>query len=110
MNRMAKIGPNKAFQPADEAEAAVFETVKARGVLEVPYVTAMENIHNARGMYAIVPEPKPGQVTAPELEDMDRDTLLPMLLQLGVTPQRSMTKAQIIKSIRTKLALVQVAE
>lgn len=110
MNRMAKIGPNKAFQPADEAEAAVFETVKARGVLDLPYVTAMENIQNARGMYAIVPEVKPGQIVAPELEELDRDALLPMMLQLGVTPQKAMTKAQIIRTIRTKLAQVQVAE
>ena len=110
MMRMLKIGPNKAFDPADEAEAAVFETVKARGVLELPFVTAMENIANSRGMYAAVPEPKPNQIVAPELEDLTADELKVMMLRTGIQPQKAMTKAAIIKAIRNRLAQVTVTE
>jgi hypothetical protein len=110
MIRMLKIGPNKAFQPADGAEAAVFDAVKARGVLDLPYGTAMENIQNGRGMYAEAPEPKPNEVTAPELEDLDVDELKVMMLRTGIQPQKTMAKAAIIKAIRLKLAQVQITE
>lgn len=76
---MVKIVPNPKFKPAGKEEAAAFETVKKAGAIDVPHVTAVENIRLSRGasgesMYALESQVKEPEPADPENTDGDKKT------------------------------------
>jgi hypothetical protein len=109
MPKMVEIGLNKLFKAETDADKKAVEAAKRAGSITVPYVTALENIKLSRGLYALVENvataPQPGPRA---LEDMDYEELKLMMLTAGVTPQKVMKREDIIKSIRSKLAAIEI--
>ena len=107
-----KIAASRAFKPSNDEERAAYAVAKSQGVKVMDVLTATDNVRLSGGMYEILPEVAPNavEVKTPELEDLSLDQLKVMMLQTGVTPQKIMTKAQVIALIRGKLAQVQITE
>lgn len=108
MPKMVSIYANPAY---DKRNDPVYAAIKKSGSKKVPYQTALENIRNSEGRYAIEPEKrdKPQRINT-ELEDMTNDDLKVMLLSLGIKTEKKMKKSDVITSIRTKLADVEILE
>jgi hypothetical protein len=107
-----KIAASRSFKPSNDEERAAYAVAKAQGVRTIDINTATDNVRLSGGMYEILPEAAPNavEVKTPELEDLSLDQLKVMMLQTGVTPQKVMSKAQVITLIRAKLAAVQITE
>lgn len=108
MPKMVSIHANPVYEnKRDPGYAAI----KKAGSKKVPYQTALENIRNSEGRYAIEPEKrdKPQRINT-ELEDMSLDDLKVMMLSLGIKTQKVMKKSDVVTSIRTKLADVEIVE
>jgi hypothetical protein len=112
MPQLVKVQVAKGFKPETEADKKAMAAAQKAGVVEMDYVTAMENIRNGNGLYELVTgEPGPSQAPGPRaLEDMSSDELKVMMLTTGIRPQKQMTRAEVIKSIRIKLAEVEIAD
>ncbi len=111
MPTMVKIAPNPAFKADSEEQKKAFAAAKAKGVIECDYVTAMENIRLGGSLYTLVTEETVASTSAPRrLEDMDSEELKTMMLTAGVTPQKQMKRAEIIKAIRLKLDAVTIVD
>ena len=104
-----KIAASRSFKPSNDEERAAYAVAKAQGVKTMDIQTATDNVRLSGGMYEILPEVAPNavEVKTPELEDLSLDQLKVMMLQ---TPQKVMTKEQVISLIRAKLAAVQITE
>lgn len=107
-----KIAASRTFKPSNDEERAAYALAKSQGVKTMDIQTATDNVRLSGGMYEILPENQPNavEVRVPELEDLTLDQLKVMMLQTGITPQKVMTKAQVIATIRSKLAAVQITE
>lgn len=107
-----KIAASRSFRPSNDEERADYARAKAQGVKTMDILTATDNVRLSGGMYEILPDAAPNavEVKVPELEDLTLDQLKVMMLQTGVTPQKVMTKAQVITLIRSKLAAVQITD
>lgn len=111
MPLMVKIAVNPSFKAEDAEAKAVLKAALAKGPIECDYVTAMENIKNSNGLYALVQEEATASAPGPRLlEDMSSDELKVMMLTAGITPQKQMKRAEIIKAIRLKLDAVQIVD
>lgn len=117
MPKMMELVPNPDFKPETSAEKEAFERVKKagknkNGVVVVPYITALQGIQNAGGMYVMRPAEEPATTTAPEmsLDDMPSEQLKLMMLQLGVKTQKQMSRSQVIDVIRKKLSEIELTE
>jgi hypothetical protein len=112
MPKMVTVKVNKDFKPSTPEEVAALAVAKKLPSRELPYVTAMENVKQSGGLYVIASqEPGPAQAPGPRaLEDMSNDELKVMMLTTGIRPQKQMTRAEVIKSIRIKLAEVEIAD
>jgi hypothetical protein len=107
-----KIAASRTFKPSNDEERAAFAVAKAQGVKTMDIGTATDNVRLSGGMYEILPDVAPNavEVKVPELEDLSLDQLKVMMLQTGVTPQKIMSKGQVITLIRNKLAQVEITE
>lgn len=116
MPKMVRIGPNPGFKPkaGDAGAPLAFAAIKAKGVIEVDYVTAMENVVNSGGMYAVIPEASQGASQSPGIrlpEDMTADELKLTALQLGVDlSKKQMKKSELVKAVRLAMDRVSVLE
>lgn len=125
--KIVRVGPNPAYKlPAKPDAKATAEAiaawraleanwaaVKESRVLNLPYVTAMDNVRNSGGMYAILPEAEaPGAVAAgiKMPEDMSADELKLTALQLGINMQKPMKKAALIAAVRSAMDAVQIID
>ena len=108
MPKLVKIHANPVYENKRDQE---YQAIKKGGVLTVPYQTALENIRLSQGRFAIAPEKKekPARINT-ELEEMSADDLKVMLLSLGIKTQKTMKKSDVITSIRTKLAGVEIVD
>ncbi len=111
MPQMVKLAANPAFKATEETKAA-YAHAKQQGQMLVDYVTAMENIQNSGGMYAIVPEGPVAQTPmAPRsLDDMDLSELKVMMLNLGVKTDKQMKKTDVIRLIKAKMDDIDIVE
>jgi len=111
MPLMTEIAANPAFKPSDAAETKAFEAVKKTGTIALDYVTALENVKLSKGMYAFVtPKAQPDASAPRTLEDMTGEELEIMMLQSGVTPQKQMKRAEVIKAIRLAMDAVMIED
>lgn len=113
MPKMVKIGPNPdwraAGQPAGAAE--VMKAIKDAGPIEVPYLTALENIKTSGGMYRVLPESEPVKVKVDtDLNDLSSQELKVMMLNLGVKTSKQMKRSEVIAVIEKKLDEVEIAD
>ena len=123
--KMVNVGPNPNYKlPAkkDKAtpeEAAAWSNtnanwtkIKAERPKLLPYVSAMDNMRNSGGMYAILPDAVPeasvGSVRMPE--DMTADELKITALQLGVDLSKPMKKSDLVKVVRKAMDAVTLLE
>ena len=108
---MVKLAANPAYKPTD-ATKADYALVKKQGEQSVDYVTAMENIQNSSGMYAIVPESPvaPSPMAPRALDDMDLSELKVMMLSLGVKTEKQMKKSDVIRLIKSKMEEIDIVE
>lgn len=107
------IRANPDFKGKTDAEKAAYAAIKAKGELTVDYATAMENIANSGGMYAIKPEeaaPQAVGIAPVDLDGMPTEQLKVMMLTLGITPQKQMKRGEIVRAIRLKLDDIEVVE
>lgn len=117
MPAMVKVGPNPNYKLPKDAEAAraakpIWEKIRAEQPKMLDHVTAMENIKNSGGMYAILPEAAP-QSTASAVrlpEEMTADELKLTALQLGVDLKKPMKKADLVAAVRRAMDAVQLLE
>ena len=111
MPQMVKLAANKAYNPTNETKDA-FALAKKQGEVLVDYVTAMENIQNSGGMYAIVPEGPvaPAPMAPRSLDDMDLTELKVMMLSLGVKTEKQMKKTDVVRLIKAKMAEIDIVE
>lgn len=108
MPKMITVGPSTSYKPETAVDKAVFEEIKKKGSVLVPYQTALENVRNSKGMYAIERE---AQVKAASvLESKATDELKLMMAALGVPPRKIMKRTDMIKVIQKKLDEIQVEE
>lgn len=106
MPKMVTIHANPDFEnKRDET----YQAIKKAPAKTVPYQTALENIRNSKGAYTIMPEKKDKAARINvELEDMDVHDLKVMMLSLGIKTSKKMKRSEVIQSIRTKLADVEI--
>lgn len=111
MPQMVKLAANKAFKTTRETEAD-YALAKKQGEVLVDYVTAMENIQNSGGMYAIVPEGPvaPSPMAPRSLDDMDLTELKVMMLSLGIKTEKQMKKADVVRLIKAKMEEIDIVE
>ena len=123
--KMVRVGPNpnyklpalkdKASQEEKDAWNALkasWAAVKESRVLTLPYVTAMDNVENSGGMYAILAE-KAAETSSPGVrmpEEMTADELKLTALQLGVDLSKPMKKADLVKTVRLAMDKVMLLE
>lgn len=123
--KMVNVGPNPNYKlpakdpKADPEKAAAWSNLNANWTVikadrpkRLPYVTAMDNIRNSGGMYAILPEivPEASVSTVRMPEDMTADELKLTALQLGVDLSKPMKKADLIKVVRKAMDAVALLE
>lgn len=109
MPAMVKLAPNPAFKATEETKAD-YDAAKAKGVMVVEYVTAMENIANSGGMYAIVAEnaEAPASSVPRLLEDMTLDELKIMMLSLGIKTEKKMARKDVEALVRSRMAEIEI--
>jgi hypothetical protein len=110
--KTVRVGPNSGFKPSPEQKDA-WDKVKSGHPMVLSYTTAMENVKNSGGMYAILPEDAPTVSATAVLmpEDMTRDALILTALQMGVdVSKKQMKKADLVKAIRLKMDDVQLLD
>lgn len=108
---LVKLAPNPAFKPTDETKDA-FDYAKRKGVFQIDYVTAMENIENSNGMYQIVAESAeaPAASVPRRLEDMTLDELKIMMLSLGIKTEKKMARKDVEALVRSRMAEVEITD
>lgn len=93
---------------------ADWEAATKRGILTVPYVTALENIRQSRGLYEFVPEAKAEmevKVEGLSLDKMANDQLKLLVLQLGYRQiKKTMKREDLIKFAQAKLDSLTIAD
>lgn len=111
MPKMVKLAANPAYKAESDEDKALLKAVKAKGVVEYDYVTAMENMANSRGLYVIVPEVAEVQTMAPRrLEDMGLEELKIMMLSLGIKSEKQMRRADVERLVRARMAEIDIVE
>ena len=71
MPKMVKLAANPHFRPSNDEEQKAWTAAKRKAPMDLPYVTASENVAMSRGMYSIVYEdPKERAFTIRQIEDM----------------------------------------
>lgn len=112
MPKMLKIGANPDWRSSGAAgEAETMKAIKAAGPLEVPYLTALENIRASNGMYRVLPDTEPVKVKVDtDLNELSMQELKVMMLNLGVKTAKQMTRAQVIALIEKKLDEVEITD
>jgi len=105
---------NPDYSPSSPEDKATYAALVKTGAPNNPvsYVTALENVRYSRGMLKIKNEgEKTGVKVETNLEDMDMEQLKIMMLAAGATPsKKSMTRAEVIQVIRTKLAALEIVD
>lgn len=107
----ATLGVNPSYKPVEKAQIAAYEIAKKKGNFKTDYANAMECLRNSDGLYRIVPEDAAPVAAGPRLlEDMTSEELKIMMLQSGVTPQKQMKRAEVIKAIRIAMDAVTIED
>lgn len=111
MPQMVKLAANPAFKETAETKDA-YAHAKKQGQMLVDYVTAIENVQNSNGMYAIVPEGPvaPTPMAPRSLDDMDLTELKVMMLSLGIKTDKQMKKGDVIRLIKAKMEEIDIVE
>jgi hypothetical protein len=110
MPEMVKVDVNPEYRPS-VGEKAAFEAAKKAGIVEMPYVTAMENIVHSNGMYRLATVIEPDAAAKPRrLDEMPNDELKLMMLNLGIKTDKQMKRSDIIRLIQTRLDAVEVLD
>lgn len=125
MVAMVKVGPNPAYKlPAKKANAtaeeaaaysaleAAWKQIKGESPKNLPYVTAVENMRNSGGMYAILPEAAPAaSVSAIQMpEEMSDAALKLTALQLGIDlSKKNLKRSELVKAVHLAMDAVQFA-
>ena len=82
-----KADPKSKTKTADEAQYAA---IKAKGKIEVAFVTAQENVRNSKGMYRMTVEaPTPVSLPTFSLEDRSTEDLKVMYFSIGGKADRA---------------------
>jgi len=114
---MVRVGPNPTYKLPKDTDAAkaakpIWEKIKAERPMSMSYVSAMDNVKNSGGMYAILPEAS-AETSSPGVrmpEEMTADELKLTGLQLGVDLSKPMKKADLVKAVRIAMDKVQLLE
>jgi hypothetical protein len=101
---------NPEFKPEPSQKAAHEEAKKKGPLVDLPYVTALENVRLSQGMYMLKPTAAEQAAKPRELEDMTNDELKLLMLNTGVKTEKQMKRPEIIKSIRLKLAEIDIVD
>lgn len=114
MPKMVRMEVNPDYTPGNPEDAATFKALQKAGAPKnpLPYVTGLENIRNSRGMLRLKTEgQRTGVKIETNLEDMSIEQLKVMMLAAGATPtKKAMTRDEVIQTIRTKLAALEVVD
>lgn len=109
--KMVNVGPNPNFKPA-KGEEGVWAKIKEERPKRLSYVTAMDNIRNSGGMYAILPEAAPAaSVSAIQMpEEMSDAALKLTALQLGIDlSKKNLKRSELVKAVHLAMDAVQFA-
>jgi hypothetical protein len=108
---MVKLAANPAFKSTDPVATEAWKVAKAKGTIEVDYVTAMENIQLSGGIYSIIPEATTAPAPGPRrLEDMTLEELKVIMLSLGIKTEKQMKRSDIERLVRSKMAEIDIVE
>jgi len=108
MPKIVTIHANPDFEHKRDEE---YKAIKLGGEKKVAFQTALENIRNSGGRFSIAPEKKDKAARInTDLEDMDTQDLKVMMLSLGIKTTKVMKRSEVITSIRTKLADVEIVD
>lgn len=109
--KIVRVGPNPGYKLPKDASSevkAAWAAIQKAIPLSLPYVSAMENVRNSGGMYAILPDvvvPSASAVRMPE--EMQSDELKLTALQLGIDLRKPMKKADLVAAVRKAMDAVQ---
>lgn len=104
-----------AYKPSDEEKEA-YEAAKRKGPIKVDYVTGMENLRRAKGMYRLAYDPADGPAPATKrFEDMPDAELKQMMLQHGWKPgapghKKQVTRQDAIDFIKKQMDQIEFSE
>lgn len=111
MPAMVKLAANPNYKATTQEDDLVYKEIKKKGAVLVDYVTAMENVANSRGMYAVVPESGQPQKAEPRrIEDMTGEELKVTMLSLGIKTEKQMKRVDVIRLIQSKLAEIDIVD
>jgi len=112
MVKMVLLEPNPDYSKGmvGAASAKAKKDLAALKPIKVPYVTAVENIRNSKGLYRFGQEKEVVVPTSLSLEDRPIEELKAMLVTLGLKIEKKMKKADIITLIRRKLDEIEVVD
>lgn len=107
---MVTLAANPAYQPTAETKA-VYDEIKKKGPFLVDYVTAMENIANSGGMYAVVSQAaESAKAEVRRIEDMSLDELKVVMLSLGIKPEKQMKRTDVVRLVLSKMTDIDIVE
>lgn len=111
MPTMVTLAANPAYKPTEETKS-VFADIKKKGPFSVDYVTAMENMTNSGGMYAIVASEtdQPVKAEPRRIEDMTSDELKVVMLSLGIKTEKQMKRADVVRLVQSKMAEIDIVD
>jgi hypothetical protein len=104
---------NPAYKPRTDEDKAKFESMRKnfRNNRPVAIVTAAENVRLSKGMLRVRPDARQSIPAPTALEELPTEQLKVMMLTAGITPsKKQMTREEVIRSIRTKMASIEVAD
>ncbi len=112
MPNMVTLEANPDFKTENPEEKAAFAKIKKRKPFQASFVSAMQSVKLSKGMYRIKAEEKQPTVSAATLlEDMTTEQLKETAVGMGMTiAKQRMSKADLLKSIRSRLSNVKVTE
>lgn len=112
MPKLVRLAASQTYVPETDEDKKVFDAIKKRGVMEMSYVTARENVKNSKGMLTFyAPEPVAAAAPGPRrLEDMDMDELKLSMLSLGIKTQKKMKRDDVIRLIRDRMSEVEIVD
>lgn len=104
MPKIVTLGVNPDFKAGDAKEKDALAAAKKVGNFKVDYGTAVENMRNSNGMYAIIPEAATSAPQAPSVDDMDDLAIKTAMASLGIAVAEGMTRADAVEAVKAKLA------
>lgn len=112
MPKMVTIEVDPAFAKRGDEEAAIVKAIGPRErSMELAYSTALENVRNSSGLYRIKAEEAPTAARVHmSVDDMDHEQLLLTLLNLGIKPQKRLTRQQAVGLVKKKMGEIEIVD